>query len=82
MFEKPRPNALADVVRSGPAIHPDFAADAVSDYIMASPRAKREKMLEFVENGLSEVGTEVVRSSRTPNGYAFNRADNPSRHAT
>lgn len=79
MFEKPRPNALADVVRSGPAIHPDFAADAVSDYIMASPRAKREKMLEFVENGLSRSGDEVVPFYHgTPNGYAFNRADNPN----
>lgn len=81
MFDKPSKNPLGDVVRSGPAIHPDFAADAVSDYIMSSPRAKRDKILAFAEDGLSvdgNTGDLIPFYHGTPNGYAFNRADNPN----
>jgi len=81
MFEAPRKNPLSDVPRSGPAIHPSYAADAVSDYIMSSPRGKQDKIKHFVEDGLSydaESGDLIPFYHGTPNGYAFNRADNPN----
>ncbi len=81
MLEKPSKNPLGDLVRSGPAIHPELASDAVSDYIMASPRGKRDKIVNFVEDGLSinsDSGELIPFYHGTPNGYAFNRADSPN----
>ena len=64
------------MVRSGPAVHPSLASDAVKDYVMATPRAKREQMMDFVRGGIShDEGMDdiIPYYHGTPNGYAFNR---------
>jgi len=81
MFEADDKFPLKNMVRSGPAIHPSLASDAVKDYVMATPRAKREQMMDFVRGGISHnegMDDIIPYYHGTPNGYAFNRNTNPN----
>lgn len=80
MFEQPSKSPLKGLSSSGPSVHPSLAADAVSDSIMGSPRARLSKIRNYIGDGLSynkSNDTFVPFYHGTPNGYAFNRADNP-----
>lgn len=81
MFEVDDKYPLKNMVRSGPAIHPSLAADSVRDYVMASPRAKHEQMMDFVRDGISHNKDDndiIPYYHGTPNGFAFNRSLNPN----
>ena len=80
MFENAGKAPLSGVNRSVPAVHPKMAADSVRDSIMSSPKSRLNKIRTFVSNGLSYDKTNdtfVPFYHGTPNGYAFNRNDNP-----
>ena len=80
MFERPAKSPLSDITKSQAAIHPDVAASAVRDSVAFSQRGRLAKITDFVGNGLSSDGSGdrfIPFFHGTPNGYAFNRADNP-----
>lgn len=80
MFERPAKAPMADLTKAQAAIHPNIAANAVADSVMSSQRGRLAKITDFVANGLSSDGSGdrfIPFYHGTPNGYAFNRADNP-----
>ena len=81
MFEKPNVAPMSDAIaKSGPALHPSTATNAVNDLVLSSPEWRLEKIKEFTGNGLGynpKVDSIITFYHGTPNGYAFNRADNP-----
>ena len=79
MFEQPAKSPLADVTKQRAALHPSLAAAATFDNFNSSPRPRMNKIKEFVSNGVSNGGHDRIIPfyHGTPNGYAFNKADNP-----
>ena len=79
MFERPAKSPLADVTKQRAALHPSLAASATFDNFASSPRPRMNKIMEYVGNGVSNGGNDRVIPyyHGTPNGYAFNKADNP-----
>lgn len=79
MFERPAKSPLADVTKQRAALHPSLAAAATYDNFASSPRPRMNKIQEFIGNGISNGGNDRVIPyyHGTPNGYAFNKADNP-----
>lgn len=81
MFEKPNMSPMGRLASDAPAIHPSHAADVVGDFLAASPRNYKEKARAFVGDGLSYDAARdklIPFYHGTPNGYAFNRKDNPN----
>jgi hypothetical protein len=79
MFERPAKSPLSDVTKQRAALHPSLAAAAAHDSFASSPRPRMNKIQEFVGSGVSNGGNDRVIPffHGTPNGYAFNKLDNP-----